>query len=205
MRVINVMRGIFFQIAAGLIMVAGLGGCAGSAVTHYYVLEAQQAPVALDPDSKKKGLIELGPVAIPALIDRKQIVTRTEGNSVRIAESEQWAEPLRPSLTEVLVSNLSVLLPRHAIHTYPSAITGAKRNYRIVIDIIRLDAYPGRYVRLDARWAVINEKTRLPVVDKASHIEHALTETSYSAIARHYSMALYELSQQLAMAIGSLK
>lgn len=193
------------QKIIALIIGAGLAGCAGSAVTRFYVLEATPAQVAFDPNLKKKWFVELGPLSVPALVDRKQIVTRDDANTVRIAEFEQWAEPLRDNILRVLASDLAVLLPRHSVRSYPSAVTGAKIDYRILIDLDRFDVYPGQCVKLSAHWTVINDKTRLPVLDKISHIEKALTDTSYSAAAGVLSATLHELGQQLAADMQALK
>ena len=75
-----------------------LTACA-SAPTNFYTLESQsRPPVVATAASAKKPLIGIGPLTMPALLDRKGIVTRADNNSVQIAEFDQWAAPLKTML-----------------------------------------------------------------------------------------------------------
>ena len=65
--------------------------------TNFYTLESQsQRPVVMSTAIAKKRLIGIGPLSLPALLDRRQIVTRAENNSLQMAEFDQWAAGPRP-------------------------------------------------------------------------------------------------------------
>jgi len=179
-----------------------ISACAATPPTNFYVLEAlSQAPPALS-DTAKKRLIGIGPITLPALLERKQIVTRAENNSVQIAEFHQWAEPVKDNVAQVLMQNLSRLQSPDIFRTYPWSAYGTV-NYRVIIDIVRFDTQPGKSVNLEAAWAIMDEKNHSIIINGQSRIEQALTEDSYPAVARALSQVLSEFSRELAQALQS--
>ncbi|MGD8283632.1 MAG: ABC-type transport auxiliary lipoprotein family protein, partial [Desulfobacterales bacterium] len=54
--------------------------------------------------------IAIGPVTIPAALDRSQIVTRDGTNKIRLSENHRWAGPLQQDIAAVLADNISGLL-----------------------------------------------------------------------------------------------
>jgi len=179
-----------------------ISACAATPPTNFYVLEAlSQAPPALS-DTAKKRLIGIGPITLPALLERQQIVTRAENNSVQIAEFHQWAEPVKDNVAQVLMQNLSRLQSLDIFRTYPWSAYGTV-NYRVIIDIVRLDTQPGKSANLEAAWAIMDEKNHSIITNGQSRIEQALTEDSYPAAARALSQVLSEFSRELAQALQS--
>src|SRR5215813_4840355 len=52
-------------------------------------------------------IVIVGPVNIPQLVDRPQLVMRDTGFGVRILERERWATPLKESLPRVIAGDLA--------------------------------------------------------------------------------------------------
>jgi uncharacterized lipoprotein YmbA len=46
--------------------------------------------------------VSVGPVSIPAVVDRPQIVVATGPNQVRLEEFNRWAAPLQNSIARVV-------------------------------------------------------------------------------------------------------
>ena len=92
--------------------VVGLGGCLGgaSAPTKYCTL----APVVSQPAENNPASPDLalgiGPVMLPASLDRPQIVTRQGAEELTLVEFDRWAEPLRAGVPRVLADKLTALL-----------------------------------------------------------------------------------------------
>ena len=126
-----------------------LSGCLSTPPTQFYVLEPLSEPPSSSTVTEKKRQIGIGPVSIPALLERKQIVTRLPDNSVTIAEFHQWASPLKDNVVQVLTHNLATLQTGDLIRAYPWSAYGAV-DYRIVIDIIRFDTRPQQTVNFEA-------------------------------------------------------
>jgi uncharacterized lipoprotein YmbA len=62
------------------------------------------------PDSAARGAgrsLSIDDVAIPAYLDRPQIVVRTDQNRVEVREYERWMEPLDDMIRRVLLADLS--------------------------------------------------------------------------------------------------
>ena len=184
-----------------LLCTSGLLGACASAPTNFYTLEAQSRPhVATSTSNAKKPLIGIGPLSMPALLDRRGIVTRADNNSVQIAEFDQWAAPLKDNVIDVLSKNVATLQPNAIIRAYPWGVYG-NVDYRVIIDISRFDTQLGKSVNLEASWAIMEEKNHTIVSNGQAKIEQPLNDASYNNAAQGLSKLLSELSQQLSLAI----
>ncbi|MEQ1543664.1 PqiC family protein [Methyloglobulus sp.] len=174
--------------------------CANAPSVQFYVLEplSQIAPITvLD---TRQHTIGIGPISVPALLERKQIITRHAGNAVEIAEFQQWASPLQDNLLQALTRNISSLQPNDIVRAYPWSVHGTV-DLQIVVDIIRFDTTPGKSANLEANWTIKNENTH--EILKAGHsvINHSLSDSSYSGAVLALSKVLGEFSQELSLAL----
>jgi uncharacterized lipoprotein YmbA len=172
--------------------------------TNFYVLEPLSKPTASATKTVKKRQIGIGPVSLPALLERKQIVTRTDNNSVKIAEFHQWASPLKENFIQTLTHDLSALRPDDIVRTYPWSAFGPV-NYRLILDILRFDTSPGKSVNLEANWAIMDEKKHTTITNRHSEIEHSLDDASYTGTVNALSKILSEFSQELSAELGQIK
>ncbi|MGZ5052502.1 MAG: PqiC family protein [Methylobacter sp.] len=194
------------QLSKRLLLLFGgvlLAGCM-SPPTQFYVLEPLNTPPPSVTAAANKRQIGVGPVTIPALLERKQIVTRLPDNSVKVAEFHQWASPLKDNVAQVIAHNLAALQPDDLIRTYPWSAYGMV-DYRFIIDIIRFDTDPERSVNLEANWAIMNEKNHTLISNGHSRIEHPLTDSSYPASVKALSNVLGEFSKELSQALDRIK
>ena len=192
------------QFIKGLILFACtlLSACLSTPPTHFYVLEPLNEPTKTLA-SGHNHQIGMGPISIPALLERKQIVTRLADSSVAIAEFRQWASPLKENVAQVLTHDLAALQKDDLIRTYPWSAYGAV-DYRIIIDIIRFDSRPDQSVNFEANWSIMNEKTHTLLSNGRSRIEHPLTDSSYPAVVKALSKILSEFSLELSQALNKV-
>jgi len=184
-----------------LLSVSALLTACASTPTNFYTLEAQsRPPVATSTSSVKKTLIGIGPLTLPALLDRKGIVTRAENNSVQIAEFDQWAAPLQNNVIAVLSKNVAALQPDAIVRAYPWSVYG-NVDYRVIIDITRFDTQLGKSANLEASWAIMEEKNHTIVGNGQIKLQQPLNDPSYNSAAQGLSKLLSDLSQQLSMAL----
>lgn len=178
-----------------------LTACASTPPTHFYTLESQnRPPVATAAVIAKKKLIGIGPLSLPALLNRKQIVTRAENNNVVIAEFDQWAGPLQENVLAVLSKNVATLQPDAIVRAYPWNVYGDV-DYRVIIDISRFDSQLGKSVNLEASWAIMEEKNHTIVSNGQTKIEQQLNDATYNSAAQALSKLLSKFSQQLSLAL----
>jgi uncharacterized lipoprotein YmbA len=181
-----------------------LSACLSTPPTHFYILEPLSEPPPLLSTTVKKRLIGIGPVSIPTLLERKQIVTRLPDNSIKIAEFHQWASPLKDNVAQVLTHNLATLQTGDLIRTYPWSAYGAV-DFRVIIDIIKFDTRPEQAVNLEANWAIMNEKTHTLISNGHTKIEHRLDDPSYPSAVKALNNALSEFSKELSVELGKIK
>ena len=184
-----------------ILCVSGLLNACASTPTNFYTLESQSRPSAVTTNAiTKKPLIGIGPLSLPALLDRKGIVTRKENNSVQIAGFDQWAAPLKDNVLAVLSKNVAILQPNAIVRSYPWSVYG-NVDYRVIIDINRFDTQLGKSVNLEASWAIMEEKNHTIVSNGQTKLQQPLNEASYNSAAQGLSKLLSELSQQLSLAL----
>jgi uncharacterized lipoprotein YmbA len=184
-----------------ILCVSGLLNACASTPTNFYTLESQSRPPAVTTNAiTKKPLIGIGPLSLPALLDRKGIVTRKENNSVQIAEFDQWAAPLKDNVLAVLSKNVATLQPNAIVRSYPWSVYG-NVDYRVIIDISRFDTQLGKSVNLEASWAIMEEKNHTIVSNGQTKLQQPLNDVSYNSAAQGLSKLLSELSQQLSLAL----
>jgi uncharacterized lipoprotein YmbA len=181
-----------------------LSACASTPPTSFYVLEPLGKPSASAISAEKKHLIGVGPISIPALIERQKIVTRTAANGVEIAEFHQWASPLKENITQVLTHNLSLLMPDDVVRSYPWGAFGSV-DYRIIVDVVRFDTQPGKLANLETSWAIMNEKNHQILTHGRSRIEQPLSDASYTGTVHALSALLGEFSRELSLALVKIK
>jgi len=193
-------RGYNAQVISCILLSGLLTACA-STPTNFYTLEAQsRPPAAITTASAKKLLIGIGPLTLPALLDRKGIVTRAENNSVHIAEFDQWAAPLKDNVIAVLSKNVAILQPDAIVRAYPWAVYG-NVDYRVIIDMTRFDTQLGKSANLEASWAIMEETNHTIISNGQTKLQQPLHDASYNSAAQALSKLLGDFSQQLSRAL----
>ena len=179
-----------------------LAGCASSAPTRFYVLSPLASSKAESQALKDEGSIALGvgPVELPAYLDRPQIVTRLSENELNLAEFDKWAEPLKDNFSRVLVENLSTLLCADAISIFPWK-GPTPIDYQVEVTVIRMDGNVGGNASLVARWAIIRQNDRKMMLTRQSSFSRLLSSESYKALVSAQSRAIADLSREIAEAI----
>mgnify|MGYP003587810493 FL=1 len=182
------------------IAAAAIAGCATSPQPRFYMLNSTPPPEGVPAVGCS---VSVGPVSVPAAVDRPQIVIRTGPNQVFINEFDRWAAPLKNDIGRIVAENLASMLGTKQVTLFLQA-TAADASYRIAIDILRFDSEPGLKASLDALWTVRSAKE-----DKSRRGRTTRTETAkgddYAALAAAHSRALGHLSAEIAETIRELE
>jgi len=183
----------------GLLLLGLLAGCGSSPPINYYVLSAQDG-AARGGDTPSLGV---GPVTIPEYLNRANLITEREGNTLTIARFDQWAEPLEDGIKRVLAINLAGLMNTQNVYTYPWRPEQAPE-YGIRINLLQLDA-GDREATLTAEWLVYRPGATGALARRLSRLHHPLPGGGPHAeqIAGAYSALLLQLSEEIAGAIES--
>ena len=199
----------FFQKTSRLILTTAvlLVGCGSSPPpVEFYTLNSlsgmtQQASPA---GANQNIGIGIGPVEIPEMLDRPQIVTRTGPNKLRMDEFHRWAGPLKDGFARVLAENIGLLLATDRVAIYPWEID-FKPNYRIAVDIRYFEGQLGENVILEAVWRVSGQEGQEIRIVKTSVIKESLSSPDYEALVAAKSQTIAQLSREIVQEIQRLQ
>jgi len=204
------MRRLFSGIAVVLMgaFMSLLGACAAgtSAPSRFYLMSPLSSPKAEIRASAGDRCIAVGvgPVEIPAYLDRPQIVTRVSNNEVSLAEFDRWAEPLTDNIPRVLAENISSLLCAEPINVFPWR-ESAPVHYQVIVEVLRMDGDLGGRAFLLTRWAILEERKKSPAVARRTSYSEPVEGKDYEALVSAQSRLLEALSGDIAGAIKSLR
>ena len=180
-------------------------GCATSPSARFYILSGIEGMEKAPPAAmEKEATIGVGPVSIPDILDRPQLVTLSGANEVSIAEFDRWSGSYRNEIARVLTENLSVLLPSQRVVSYAWG-RRISLDRRITVDIIRLDGALGETVFLKANWALLGENGAKTLLVRRVDISEPVNGGGYAGYVAALSRALAKLSREIAMAVPPSK
>jgi uncharacterized lipoprotein YmbA len=180
-------------------------GCASSPPSRFYLLSSMsETGPEKKPSAEDRCLsIGIGPINIPDYLDQPRIVTRVAPNEITLGELDRWAEGFRNNLTRVLAKNLSILLCTKTIAIFPWR-GGIPIDYRIEMEVLRLDGNLGGNVSLEAWWMVFSGDGKRMILAKRSSFNEAVGEKDYKSLVLTESQALEKLSREIAEAVKNL-
>ena len=181
-------------------LVAWLTGCASSQQAQFYTLSPVPPPPAAPLAACS---VSVGPVSVPDVVDRQQIVIRTGPNQVTMDEFNRWASPLRGGIARVVAENLVSMLGTPQVTVFPQT-SAAGVDYRVAIDVLRFDSAPGGVATLDALWTVRSAKPEASHSGRTSVSEPA-QGGGYNALVAAHSRALGKMSMDIATTIREMQ
>jgi uncharacterized lipoprotein YmbA len=180
------------------LVVLGAGGCLTlSPPPRTYLLSA--IPPSAAPTAVGRAVIGVGPVTIPAYLDRAPIVVRTGDGEVKLSGEDRWVEPLRDGVTRTLAENLSAMVPTDAVVIFPWR-TPRTVQFRVTVDFLRFDGELGGPTVLRAQWRLLDGAGKELVLG-AAHVEETTGEPTYAALVAAQSRLLASLSRDIAAEI----
>ena len=184
-------------IAAVYALAAFAAGCA-SPVSRFYTLSATTTSAATPSDVS----VAVGPVSVPAIVDRPEIVVTTGPNQVRLEEFNRWASPLQNSIARVVAENLVGILGTPQVTLFPQTMS-SNADYRAAIEVQRFESAPGEAAMLDAAWTVSRTKDGKSQTGRTT-VREVAPDKGYDALAAAHSRALARLSQDIADAVRAI-
>ncbi len=184
------------QCLISLVLVLSVSACSRSPRSNFYTL----VPQALPPGqalSAAAPSVSVGPVTIPEVVDRPQIVVRVAENRVEVLESHRWAEPLKSEIPRLMAQDLGRMLGSSRVSSYGQS-AGADATYRVLVDIARLEAVPGEAATVQAFWTVRRGSAR---IKGESLVREKVSGPGYDQLVSACSRALAGVSSDIAKAI----
>jgi hypothetical protein len=171
--------------------------------SRYFVLTALAENERSDGTPLDGVALGLGPIGLPAYLQRAGIATRVGPNRVEFSEVARWAEPLDASFGRVVAENLSRLLGSDRIVMYPW-FDATRPDYTVQIDVLRFERGSDGVAELAARWLIKDGTSRALLEDREASLREPVAGTDTEAAVAALSRAVAELSRELASAIRRL-
>ncbi|MEI7611392.1 MAG: PqiC family protein [Betaproteobacteria bacterium] len=145
-----------------LLMLLGvLGACGSTPSSTFYSLREASAALATPSASKESPKLAVMPINLPDLIDRPQLVVLSGGRQVRLLEHQRWAEPLRREIPRLIAEDLGQLLNSSGVVALPADIQALAPDYRLLLDVQRLEASEGVGVDVDVVWVLSSRQATI--------------------------------------------
>ena len=118
---------------------------------HYYLLEG--VPQETDTASDKALTITLQLTSFPVYLDRLQIITKNDDNTINVAAHDRWAEPIQGNILQTVRENLRIILPAAniAISPWEKSTTDA---IKINFMVNKFSGKLGERTDIDIRWTI---------------------------------------------------
>ena len=181
-----------------------LTACGTTVPAKYYLLTP--AGGGATGASGKQLLISVGPVTLPAYLDRSQIVTRSGNAELDLADGQRWAEPLQQNFSRVLAEDLYGLLGAGKVIVWPAREPAAV-DYRVAVDVERFDCNDQGEAILTASWSIYGGNT--PGLLEAQHSEYKVAvappEAGYPEKVAALSRTISLFSRDILKTINALE
>jgi hypothetical protein len=184
-----------FPIACALALLAA--ACA-SPSARFYTLSAVGEP---SPAASKLS-IAVGPVSVPATIDRPQIVVTNSPNQVSIDEFNRWASPVQDNLARIVAEDLVRILGAPRVTLFQATLA-TDMDYRVQIEVRNFESAPGKYAALDAVWTVRRMKDGRNETGRTS-VREPVQGDGFDELAAAHSRAVARMAQDIAGAVKAL-
>lgn len=176
---------------------AALIGCA-SPPARFYTLSAELAPAAQAP----RIAVVVGPVSIPAEVDRPQMVLSEGPNQVRLDEVNRWASPLADAIASVVAENLSAVLGTPRVTLFPDRMAGDGA-HSVTVEVQQLLSEPASAATLSAVWTVRRAADGRTETGR-SRIREPVRGSGHEDLAAAHSRALALMSREIADTLSAL-
>ena len=193
------------KYAAIIFLSMALAGCLGgpSPATNFYMLSPLSSSRTGASAAPHEDRIRIGleKVAMPEYLNRNEIVFNLDNTVYQLAEFNQWAEPLSNNLTRVLEENLTRLLQGDSLDIFLAAESSIPLDYRLEVDVLRLDGNLGDQVTLTAQWALLEAGEDDLVLMRRSEYREQPGDNTYKELVLAKSRTVEKLSRDIAAAV----
>jgi uncharacterized lipoprotein YmbA len=174
-------------------------GCGTSPPARFYTLAATAPPAT----ATSRLFIAVGPVTVPAVVDRPEIVVTTGTNELKLDDFNRWGSPLQDNLSRVIAENLVAILGTPRVILFPQQLA-SDPDYRVAVEIRTFGSTLGKSAAIDAVWTIRRARDGKTETGRTTAREN-VSDGSYEALAAAHSRAVERLSLDIANAIRALQ
>jgi hypothetical protein len=165
--------------------------------SKFFVLTGAQPKTETTGAASSDMSIGLGPVKLPAYLDRSEIVTRVEPNRLDLSENDRWAEPLSSNFRNVLAADVASQLPNTQIVPFPWYST-VRLDYTVEVNVDRFERNKSGATLLVARWMIHDGNTNKLLASRDSTFKETARSASMDDSVAAMSKDVDNLSIEMA-------
>jgi uncharacterized protein len=195
--------------AAVIIASWSLAGCSSILaprpdLSKFFILTADQSGFQPAGASLNHVTIGLGPVRLPAYLDRAEMVTRTEPNRLELSDTDKWAESLESNFRRVLAANLAARLVSAQIVQFPWYST-TRLDYKVEVSVDRFERDGSGNAHLSTRWTIRDGATNKLLAQRDSSFGESAKSSATADSVAAMSIDVEDLSVQIASEVRRLR
>lgn len=170
--------------------------------SEFYVLSPEPATTVSGRTAPTRALsLALGPVSLPDLLDRPQIVTRPDPNRVALDEFNRWGGDLKGNLTQVLTQNLMNRLNTDSILSFPWSGSG-RPDFQLAVRFFRFDGTLGDAAYLEGVWHLLDGREGCELVARRFEFAEKPGGPAHADFVRAMSVGIGKLSDEIARQVA---
>lgn len=192
------------QIFLAGLAVLVLSACGSTPKASYYTLT--ESPMKM-PGAGKVPSIVVAPAVLPDIVDRPQMVVRTASNSVLLLEQHRWADSLRQEISRVIAGDLGRQLDSSRVVVLVDAAQAREADFRLLLQVQRLDTTLGEGVALDINWQLIPRAGKAYAGRSAVNelvTKSATADDGFGALIAAHRRALDQVAAEIAAAVRAM-
>ncbi len=173
-----------------------LAACASSPATRHYRLSDTQATSAAQTGAPR---LAVGPISLPQLVDRPQLVVNHAGHEVAISEFDRWAQPLKDELAQYLAEALG--RQTGAVVVTQQHVSATDASLRLAIDVLRFQARAGNDVQIEWVYTLRHRSGHWTQQGRQS-LSEPVSGPGAAPVVAAYSRALARASETIAAQVA---
>ena len=185
------------RLLAIALLCAGLTACSSTPPIRHYTLGPLPPAPAAAPSATGASLV-VGPVGVPAAIDRLHIVRQQGGARAEVSDEHRWAAPLKTEIAR----RVAVEVARRSAYVravaWPQASI-ADPDLTLPIDVLRFDADGFERVTLEAVWTL--RKGGHDVVSRRFAATETVREPGWDGLAAAHGRLVDALAADIVAAL----
>jgi uncharacterized protein len=176
-----------------------LAGCGRSPPAHFYVLSP--VPPKQTAAAPEVPHVIVSNVTVPASLDRRSVVLRTDAAQVEVSEQARWAAPLDGMIRRVLAADLAQRIGRDKV-VAPGDPVPPGPTRAVTLNLQDFVGSKQGEVTLDGNWSLLDDKQRLLQTNHV-HLTRHVEANDIAAIVAALSDMLGTVSDQIAAALAA--
>lgn len=179
-----------------------LAGCGEITPTKFYTLTPAATEKAEPAAAESDISVGISPVILAEYLDRPQVVTRLGANRMDLENFDNWVEPLEAIIRRVVARDIGTILDSERVVSIPQE-RFIPIDYRVDIVVNRFDSGPEEDATLEARWAVVDDRSGdLSATNQSVFSEPLAENASTDDRVAAMSTLLGRLSREIATALA---